>query len=190
LRVVLSEPGQLCPPIWSCTSRGLPCPRCCHRGGGLLPHLFTLTGEGSRWKMSRRFSSGLSPGCFAGGIFSVALSVTRLESTVKNDCATKTSPGVTRRDALTLQPQGRRGSACADSVSGLSSRPCRSRGSDQRSSGSPASFYYNANIFYRWALFLQQAGHRIAACASVKRKICWSSKQQNKPQERAFPFPI
>jgi len=41
----LSEPGQLSPPIWSCTSRGLPCPRCCHRGGGLLPHLFTLTGD-------------------------------------------------------------------------------------------------------------------------------------------------
>ena len=89
---VLSEPGQLCPPIWSCTSRGLPCPRCCHRGGGLLPHLFTLTGDANRWKMSRRFSFGLSPGCFAGGIVSVALSVTRLESTVSNDCATKSVP--------------------------------------------------------------------------------------------------
>ena len=92
MRVVLSEPGQLCPPIWSCTSRGLPCPRCCHRGGGLLPHLFTLTGDANRGKMSRRFSSGLSPGCFAGGLFSVALSVTRLESTVSSDCATKNVP--------------------------------------------------------------------------------------------------
>src|SRR5208337_1046556 len=71
---------------------GFAVPRCCHRGGGLLPHLFTLTGEGSRWKMSRRFSSGLSPGCFAGGLFSVALSGTQLESTVRNDCATKNVP--------------------------------------------------------------------------------------------------
>ena len=111
LRVVLSEPGQLCPPIWSCTSRGLPCPRCCHRGGGLLPHLFTLTGEGSRWKMSRRFSSGLSPGCFAGGIFSVALSVTRLESTVRSDCATKNVPWRYQArcpNPAALRPQGLR----------------------------------------------------------------------------------
>ena len=35
-------PGQPSPPIWPCSTRGLPCPRCCHRGGGLLPHLFTL----------------------------------------------------------------------------------------------------------------------------------------------------
>jgi hypothetical protein len=39
---LLSEPGQLSPPIWPCTTRGFPCPRCHHRGGGLLPHLFTL----------------------------------------------------------------------------------------------------------------------------------------------------
>jgi hypothetical protein len=30
-------------PIWPCTGRGLPCPRDRSRGGGLLPHLFTLT---------------------------------------------------------------------------------------------------------------------------------------------------
>jgi hypothetical protein len=30
-------------PIWSCSMRGLPCPRYRYRGGGLLPHLFTLT---------------------------------------------------------------------------------------------------------------------------------------------------
>jgi len=36
------EPGRLSPPIWPCTTRGFPCPRCYHRGGGLLPHLFTL----------------------------------------------------------------------------------------------------------------------------------------------------
>ncbi len=32
-----------CLPIWSCSGRGLPCPRCRHRGGGLLPRRFTLT---------------------------------------------------------------------------------------------------------------------------------------------------
>src|SRR6266699_2858225 len=37
-----SEPGRLSPPIWPCTTRGFPCLRCCHRSGGLLPHLFTL----------------------------------------------------------------------------------------------------------------------------------------------------
>jgi len=125
LRTVLSEPGQLCPPIWSCTSRGLPCPRCCHRGGGLLPHLFTLTGEGSRWKMSRRFSSGISPGCSAGGIFSVALSVTRLESTVRSDCATKSVPW--RYQARCPSPIGLSAVGLLlrsrEVVSGLSSRP-------------------------------------------------------------------
>ena len=29
-------------PIWSCSGWGLPCHRCCHRRGALLPHLFTL----------------------------------------------------------------------------------------------------------------------------------------------------
>ena len=44
-------------PIWSCSRWGLPCHRCCHRRGALLPHHFTLTQP--------------KP----GGIFSVALSV-------------------------------------------------------------------------------------------------------------------
>ena len=30
-------------PIWSCSVWGLPCLRCHHRSGALLPHLFTLT---------------------------------------------------------------------------------------------------------------------------------------------------
>jgi hypothetical protein len=30
-------------PIWSCSKWGLPCHRCCHRRGALLPHHFTLT---------------------------------------------------------------------------------------------------------------------------------------------------
>ena len=32
-----------CSPICPCTRWGLPCPRCHHRGGALLPHRFTLT---------------------------------------------------------------------------------------------------------------------------------------------------
>ena len=35
-------PGQPSPPIWPCSTRGFPCPGCCHPGGELLPHLFTL----------------------------------------------------------------------------------------------------------------------------------------------------
>jgi len=42
-----NEPGELSPPIWPCTTRGFPCLRCCQRSGGLLPHLFTLTGARS-----------------------------------------------------------------------------------------------------------------------------------------------
>ena len=46
-------------PIWPCTAWGLPCLRCHHRSGGLLPHLFNLTREVA----------------LPGGVFSVALSV-------------------------------------------------------------------------------------------------------------------
>src|SRR6266404_6758775 len=81
---LLGEPGRLSPPIWPCTTRGFPCPRCCHRSGGLLPHLFTLAKRISFAqaispdfsKTSRRFPCAMPPCCFAGGIFSVALSVT------------------------------------------------------------------------------------------------------------------
>src|SRR5581483_5832953 len=41
------------PHIWSCCRWGLPCRRCHHRRGALLPHHFTLTGgkdEGGRMK--------------------------------------------------------------------------------------------------------------------------------------------
>src|SRR6266436_7591827 len=72
----LIEPGRLSPPIWPCTTRGFPCPRCCHRSGGLLPHLFTLAQRISFAKTSRRFPCAMPPCCSAGGIFSVALSVT------------------------------------------------------------------------------------------------------------------
>ena len=33
----------ICFPIWSCSKWGLPCHRCYHRRGALLPHHFTLT---------------------------------------------------------------------------------------------------------------------------------------------------
>jgi len=37
------ELGQLSPPIWPCTTRGLPCRPDYSGRGGLLPHRFTLT---------------------------------------------------------------------------------------------------------------------------------------------------
>jgi hypothetical protein len=41
-RMLRIGPGRPSPPIWPCSTRGFPCPGCCHPGGGLLPHLFTL----------------------------------------------------------------------------------------------------------------------------------------------------
>src|SRR5258706_1853568 len=73
---LLIEPGRLSPPIWPCTTWGFPCSRYCYRDGGLLPHLFTLAKRISFSKTSRRFPCAMPPCCFAGGIFSVALSVT------------------------------------------------------------------------------------------------------------------
>src|SRR6266851_7892093 len=73
----LIEPGRLSPPIWPCTTRGFPCSRYCYRDGGLLPHLFTLAQRTSFAKTSRRFPCAMPPCCSAGGIFSVALSVTQ-----------------------------------------------------------------------------------------------------------------
>ena len=51
-------PGQPSPPIWPCSTRGFPCPGCCHPSGGLLPHLFTLA------KCARPF--GASPRYYLG----------------------------------------------------------------------------------------------------------------------------
>ena len=81
---LLSEPGRLSPPIWPCTTRGFPGSRYCYRDGGLLPHLFTLAKRVSVAravspdfsKTSHRFPCAMPPCCSAGGIFSVALSVT------------------------------------------------------------------------------------------------------------------
>ncbi len=42
-RGVLVETGRLSPPIWPCSSWGLPCHACCQACGGLLLRLFTLT---------------------------------------------------------------------------------------------------------------------------------------------------
>ena len=54
------EDEPRCPPIWSCSGRGLPCRLRYRRRGALLPHHFTLT--------------PLARGEW-GGIFSVALAV-------------------------------------------------------------------------------------------------------------------
>src|SRR5713101_8012340 len=73
---LLIEPGRLSPPIWPCTTRGFPCPRCHHRSGGLLPHLFTLAKRCEHFvgvsQVSLCDATALHS---AGGLFSVALSV-------------------------------------------------------------------------------------------------------------------
>jgi hypothetical protein len=99
-RITLGEPGRLSPPIWPCTTRGFPCLRCCHRSGGLLPHLFTLTNETSCSKTSRRFTCKMPPCCSAGGLFSVALSVNRSHNARRTSHHANRSPGVTWRVAL------------------------------------------------------------------------------------------
>ena len=76
------EPGRLSPPIWPCTTRGFPCPRCCHRGGGLLPHLFTLTKRCEHFEDVSQVSLCDATALHsAGGLFSVALSVNGSDST-------------------------------------------------------------------------------------------------------------
>src|ERR1051325_11764354 len=63
-------------PIWPCSRWGLPCRKCCHSRGALLPHHFTLTGPGGVTRVD------------VGGVFSVALSVS------------SRSPGVTWHPTL------------------------------------------------------------------------------------------
>jgi hypothetical protein len=113
----LSEPGRLSPPIWPCTTRGFPCLRCCHRSGGLLPHLFTLAKLSERFEdVSQVFLRDATVLLSAGGIFSVALSVNgdtgfslyscfaaRLTSRKRrrtDQSLCHRPPGVTRRVAL------------------------------------------------------------------------------------------
>jgi len=65
------------PLLFGLAPRGVfPCSRNYYRDGGLLPHLFTLTKRISVAKTSHRFPCAMPPCCAAGGIFSVALSVT------------------------------------------------------------------------------------------------------------------
>src|SRR6266852_4109021 len=72
----LIEPGRLSPPIWPCTTRGFPCPRCHHRSGGLLPHLFTLAKRCEHFEDVSQVSLCDATALHsAGGLFSVALSV-------------------------------------------------------------------------------------------------------------------
>src|SRR5467141_1550011 len=72
----LIEPGRLFPPIWPCTTRGFPCPRCRHRSGGLLPHLFTLAKRCEHFEDVSQVSLCDATALHsAGGLFSVALSV-------------------------------------------------------------------------------------------------------------------
>jgi hypothetical protein len=151
----LSEPGRLSPPIWPCTTRGFPCLRCCHRSGGLLPHLFTLA------KLSERFED--VPQVFlrdatvllsAGGIFSVALSVNSstgfslcafssrtLQNSHRGKNAAQTQVCATAPLALPgALPYFVTGSCePTTTVSGLSSRPAILQWPSQRSPGSPAS---------------------------------------------------
>ena len=73
---LLIEPGRLSPPIWPCTTRGFPCPRCHHRSGGLLPHLFTLAKRCEHFEDVSQVSLCDATALHsAGGLFSVALSV-------------------------------------------------------------------------------------------------------------------
>ena len=111
---VLSEPGRLSPPIWPCTTRGFPCLRCCHRSGGLLPHLFTLAKLSEHLEdVSQVFLRDATVLLPAGGIFSVALSVAQPHraglnpaphAEACNSASRQTlrgrPPGVTRRVAL------------------------------------------------------------------------------------------
>ena len=94
------------------------------RAVGSYPTFSPLPNETSCSKTSRRFTCGMPPHCFAGGIFSVALSVNGSASTRQSLCYPNRSPGVTRRVALRPEPAFA-GEGFPDghrTVSGLSSR--------------------------------------------------------------------
>ena len=99
------EPGRLSPPIWPCTTRGFPCPRCYHRSGGLLPHLFTLAKRREHFvgvsQVSLCDATALHS---AGGLFSVALSVALRVTQAFLPVLHDSPPGVTRRVALSRVP--------------------------------------------------------------------------------------
>src|SRR5712692_1209787 len=102
---LLIEPGRLSPPIWPCTTRGFPCPRCCHQGGGLLPHLFTLAKRREHFEDVSQVSLCDATALHsAGGLFSVALSVAPLVGQAFLPVLPDSPPGVTRRVALSRVP--------------------------------------------------------------------------------------
>ncbi len=75
------------PAAWSCRRWGLPCRRCRHRRGALLPHLFTIARSLRRCEERRR-----AVGC----VFSVALSLGLLPVVVSHHRALG-SPNATSR---------------------------------------------------------------------------------------------
>ena len=94
-------PGRPSPPIWPCSTRGFPCRECCHPRGGLLPHLFTLTGRTAERGGSQGFPLSRRRGALrAGGLFSVALSVAAFPACKLSPASRDQPPGVTRRVAL------------------------------------------------------------------------------------------
>lgn len=150
---VLGEPGRLSPPIWPCTTRGFPCPRCCHRSGGLLPHLFTLAKRSERCEdVPQVFLRDATVLHSAGGLFSVALSVN--SDTGFNLCSSSLHNSYRANEAAQTQvcataPLALPGAlpyfvtgSCepTTTVSGLSSRQTILRWPSQRSPGSPAKF--------------------------------------------------
>ncbi len=175
-----SGPGRPSPPIWPCTTRGFPCLRCCHRSGGLLPHLFTLAKRAHQKRRAGGFASCLSSRCCgqsakadsprfrAGGLFSVALSVARSSRFAFAPHANQ-PPGVTRRVALRLVALRLRAT-----VSGLSSRFAALRRRNRRSPDLPASFNYTRSLAALMSLkpagFFTEALSRIAPPIAV-----WSS---------------
>jgi len=99
------EPGRLSPPIWPCTTRGFPCPRCYHRSGGLLLHLFTLAKRREHFEDVSQVSLCDATALHsAGGLFSVALSVAPQVGQAFLPVLPDSPPGVTRRVALSRVP--------------------------------------------------------------------------------------
>jgi hypothetical protein len=151
----LIEPGRLSPPIWPCTTRGFPCPRCHHRSGGLLPHLFTLTKRREHFEdVSQVPLCDATALHSAGGLFSVALSVAPLQRRALArhlQLRPLALPGALPCQEFRQPPAvaimtPAKWPTCLRTVSGLSSRPDfvaaalrRHFRWDQRSPGPPAT---------------------------------------------------
>jgi len=72
---------------------------------GSYPTFSPLPNEASESKTSRRSTCGMPPCCFAGGLFSVALSVSGTQSTDQKSVLPRRSPDVIMRVALFLFDQ-------------------------------------------------------------------------------------